>query len=196
MVKIVGSTNNNMGITRQYSPKQGQVSKANIANDKVNAGSVILDFENKDLDTAVTYRRPKTHNIDQNEINKLIEEARKSYNGLREIVQKLIVQQKKNNKDSLMNKGIGEVDEKDRLEAQEAISENGEWGIEAVSDSIVNFAIAISGNDKGKFEELRAAIEKGFREAERIFGGQLPEISHKTYEVTMDKLNSWYESGD
>lgn len=86
------------------------------------------------------------------------------------------------------------ADEKTRAKAAEAISENGEWGVEAVSDRLVAFAKAISGNDKTKVGELKAAIAEGFKEAERILGGKLPEISQKTYEETMRKLDEWSSS--
>ena len=56
---------------------------------------------------------------------------------------------------------------------------------------MVNFAKAISGGDKSKISILRDAIEKGFKEAEEAFGGVLPEISHKTLERTMEKLDDW-----
>lgn len=76
-------------------------------------------------------------------------------------------------------------------EAKQAISENGEYGIKAVSGRIVNFAIAASGGDKSKLEELKAAIDKGFEEAKKAFGGQLPDICSQTYDEIMKKLDDW-----
>ena len=54
----------------------------------------------------------------------------------------------------------------------------------------MDFAKALSGGDKSKLPELRAAIEKGFREAERILGG-LPQISRDTYDEVMRLLDEW-----
>jgi hypothetical protein len=76
-------------------------------------------------------------------------------------------------------------------EAQAAISEDGEWGVKAVSDRIVQFAIAISGGDKSKYETLKAAIDKGFQQAAKALGGELPGISQETYKETMRKLEAW-----
>jgi hypothetical protein len=98
--------------------------------------------------------------------------------------------------DLLSGKEVLMVDEETRVKAQEAISEHGEWGVQAVSDRLVAFAKAISGNDKAKLAEVKGAIERGFKEAEKIFGGQLPEISYKTYDETMRKLDEWANSED
>lgn len=62
---------------------------------------------------------------------------------------------------------------------------------EKVSDRIVEFAKAISGGDKSKIDTLRDAIEKGFAEAARVLGGELPEVSQKTYDLVMQKLDTW-----
>jgi len=52
----------------------------------------------------------------------------------------------------------------------------------------------VSGNDKTKINELKAAIEQGYKAAEKAFGGELPEICKKTLERTMEKLDQWAES--
>ena len=52
----------------------------------------------------------------------------------------------------------------------------------------------MSGNDKTKINELKAAIEQGYRAAEKAFGGELPEICKKTIERTMEKLDQWAQS--
>ena len=45
-------------------------------------------------------------------------------------------------------------------------------------------------SDKSKADSLRAAIEQGFDEAEKILG-ELPEISKETYKLTMEKFDAW-----
>jgi len=75
--------------------------------------------------------------------------------------------------------------------AQAAISEDGEYGVEAVSNRLVDFAIAVSGGDKSKLSELVSAIDKGFAEAKKTLGGELPDISQQTYDATIKKLNAW-----
>jgi len=85
---------------------------------------------------------------------------------------------------------IIEVDETARLEAQALIGPDGPLGAEAVSQRLVDFAIAISGGDKSKASTLRSSIEQGFKEAEKILG-KLPDISKETYKLTMEKFDKW-----
>lgn len=151
-------------------------------------------FEKNKVQESITYSRPKTKIADHKEVNRLLAEAEKSYQGLQELVQRLMAKQGKRFEDLLSGKENLEIDDETRINAQAAIAEDGEWGINAVSDRLVAFAKAVSGNDKSKFGEIKSAIEKGFKEAERIFGGSLPEISYKTYDETMRKLDEWANS--
>ncbi len=73
--------------------------------------------------------------------------------------------------------------------AQELISEEGYLGVEQTSDRIVQFALSIIGNDPNRLEEIKASISKGFHLAAKALGGTLPDISMKTYNAVMDKLN-------
>lgn len=84
-----------------------------------------------------------------------------------------------------------DIDETARAEAQALISEDGELGVEKTSQRLVDFAIAISNGDTSKAGILRDAIEKGFKEAEKMWGGELPQISKDTYEATMKKFDAW-----
>ncbi|MDB4444044.1 hypothetical protein N9174_01745 [bacterium] len=80
--------------------------------------------------------------------------------------------------------------------ARELISEDGFLGVDRTSDRIVQFAISISGDDPAKLEEIKASIDKGFQMASKALGGTLPDISMKTYDAVMDKLNAWAEGPD
>lgn len=180
--------------TQGYEPKEKKDSQNVEVKKEKDSEAAVLELGNTSEKSSLTYRKPKVKNIDYNEVNRLIEEAEKSYEGLRKLVQQLISRQGKKLGDLLSGKEVLIVDEETRAKATEAISENGEWGIEAVSDRLVAFAIAISGNDKTKAGELKDAITKGFKEAERILGGTLPEICQKTYDETMKKLDEWSSS--
>jgi len=76
-------------------------------------------------------------------------------------------------------------------EAQELISEDGYFCVEKTSDRIVEFAVNAFGNDPAKLEEMKQAIDKGFKDAEDAFGGTLPEISQQTYDAIMQKLDAF-----
>lgn len=90
----------------------------------------------------------------------------------------------------------GGVSEADKLAAQQAISEDGEWGVSKTAERILDFAKALSGGDPSKIETLRAAVEKGFKEAESTWGGKLPDICQQTYDKVMKGFDDWAKSAN
>ncbi|NLY76461.1 MAG: hypothetical protein GX080_00035 [Tissierellia bacterium] len=146
----------------------------------------------KELPAAVyekTSNKDKGHIYDKMTVDKLKKDSERAYSSLRRIVEDLLARQGK--AFHLLKEGDQViVDEQARLEAQELIGPDGILGIEAVSQRIVDFAIAISGGDKSKLDTLRKAIDDGFKAAEKMLGG-LPEISKETYNRVMEKLDAW-----
>ena len=110
------------------------------------------------------------------------------FSDLRELVARLLLHQGETSEDAVDKKSITQE------EAQQLISEDGYWGIEKTSDRIVQFAIAAAGNDPGRLDAIKASIEKGFSMAADAFGGTLPEISFKTHDAIMEKLDAWAAS--
>lgn len=78
-----------------------------------------------------------------------------------------------------------------KAQAEAAIAEDGYWGVEQTSQRIVDFAMALTGGDASKAEEMRDAFEKGFREATKSWGKKLPSISQDTYDAVMEKFDQW-----
>ena len=76
-------------------------------------------------------------------------------------------------------------------QAKKDIAEDGYWGVEQTSDRIVEFAKALSGGDPAKADELFDAFVKGFKEATKAWGKELPDISKRTYEAVEQKFNDW-----
>lgn len=81
------------------------------------------------------------------------------------------------------------VTEAAKKQAQEAIGEDGYWGVNKTADRILEMAKALSGGDPEKMEEMRSAFDKGFKEATKTWGKDLPDISSKTY----DKVQSLFD---
>jgi hypothetical protein len=83
-------------------------------------------------------------------------------------------------------------------EAKELVSDEGFFGITQTSDRVANFVFNFAGDDLELLEKGREGVVQGFEEANKLFGGQLPEISHKTQERTLalidEKINSLKES--
>lgn len=94
-----------------------------------------------------------------------------------------------NNIWQFLAKGEYTVDAATQKKAQEAISEDGYWGVKQTSDRIVSFATALAGNDSKQLEKMRDAFLKGYEKAEKTWGGKLPEISKKTYDAVLEKFD-------
>lgn len=92
---------------------------------------------------------------------------------------------------SFLASGDYTVTEAAKLQAQEAISEDGYWGVEQTSQRIVDFAKALAGNDASKADELLEAFKKGYEEATATWGKELPDISQKTYTAVEEKFAAW-----
>lgn len=92
-------------------------------------------------------------------------------------------------------KGDIMVDADTKAAAQEAISEDGEWGVKKTSQRLVDFAKALTNSDPSKVSLMRDAFIKGYNAAADAWGGALPEISRKTYDATMKLFDEWEKSG-
>ena len=74
-------------------------------------------------------------------------------------------------------------------EADDLISENGFFGITNMADRIASFVLNGAGDDVEKLKAGREGAAKGFEDANKIWGGELPEISKKTIEKTLETLD-------
>lgn len=137
---------------------------------------------------------------DMDKVNELKSDMSKNIGAFKAMVQSLV--QKQGGQVDMAN-GFSlknffqslNVDEATRTAAQEAISEDGEWGVKATSERILEFAKAISGGDPDKIDLLRNAVDAGFKAAERAWGGTLPSISQQTYDAVMKGFDDWAENG-
>jgi len=87
--------------------------------------------------------------------------------------------------------GVAESPESAQMKAAALIGEGGALSPEKLSDTIVDFAKSISGGDTTKLNLLREAIQKGFDEATKAWGGELPEITKTTFDLVQQKLDAW-----
>lgn len=90
-------------------------------------------------------------------------------------------------------RGKYEVDSETKAKAQQAISEDGEYGVKKVSERLFDFALALSGGDEEKMKKMEEAFEEGFKEATKSWGGELPEISKQTYDAVKEKFAAFYQ---
>ena len=78
-----------------------------------------------------------------------------------------------------------------KAQAQADIADDGYWGVEQTSDRIVDFAKALSGSDPDKADKMIEAFKKGFESATKSWGKKLPDISQRTYDAVLKKLDEW-----
>lgn len=90
-----------------------------------------------------------------------------------------------------LSKGDFTVDSATKAQAQQDISEDGYWGVKQTSDRILDFAQALAGGDPEKMKEMRSAFEKGYKEATKTWGKELPDITKNTYDSVMEKFDNW-----
>lgn len=86
------------------------------------------------------------------------------------------------------------VDEAARKQAQEDISEDGYWGVKQTSQRLFDFASALAGDDVESMKKMQAAMEKGFKEATKAWGKDLPSISKDTLDAANKLFDEYYES--
>ncbi len=136
----------------------------------------------------------KKYKPDTATIQKLKADADARTAQLRSIVEQLMLKQgtayeQANDIWSFLAKGDYKVDPSTKAQAQADIAEDGYWGVEQTSQRIIDFATALTGGDPSKVEDMREAFKKGYAMAEEKWGGELPEISKKTYEAVMKKFD-------
>ena len=143
---------------------------------------------------AKTSSTKKTYTPDTNLVNKLKADAENRASQLRSLVEQMMGKQANtygnaNDIWSFLRSGNFTVDPATKAQAQADIAEDGYWGVNQTSDRIIQFANALTGGDPDKIESMREAFKKGYAQAEKTWGGSLPEISQKTYDAVMEKFD-------
>ena len=81
-------------------------------------------------------------------------------------------------------------------EATELVSEDGFFGITQTSERIANFVINGAGGDESMMRAGREGMIQGFKEAEAMWGGELPEISQETMAKAIEMVDkAMYDLG-
>lgn len=137
----------------------------------------------------------KGHKVDKRVIAQLQQDSEARLNQLQDLVSKLISKQGGAFADAkelwnALREGKVEVDPATKAQAQEDISEDGYWGVKQTSDRIIDFAVALCGDNPEKLSKMKEAFEKGYKQAEKTWGGELPDICKKTYDTVLEKFDN------
>lgn len=175
---------------------QSKEAKTEAAKNEEETGVIYETSKNKETSSTNTKKNSK---VDSQTIAKLKADADAKLSQLKGIVEQLIAKQGKASetasiwsqfREGILDGSI-EVDEATAAQAAEDISEDGYWGVKQTSERLLDFAKALTGGDASKAEEMRDAITEGFKAAAKLWGGDLPEISQKTYDAVMKGIDEW-----
>lgn len=86
------------------------------------------------------------------------------------------------------------VDPATKAQAQADIADDGYWGVDQTSDRILDFAKALAGDDPDKADQMLEAFKKGFEQATKSWGKDLPDLSQRTYDSVLSKFEDWKNS--
>lgn len=148
----------------------------------------------------VVYESTNIKNMSEKEraslVEKLKADADARVSQLRSLVEKMFLQQgqKITDADSMwkfLASGDFTVDKATAEAAKEAISEDGYWGVNQTSQRIFDMAVALSGGDSEKMDDMLEAFKKGFSQATKTWGKELPDISQKTYAAVLEKFENY-----
>ena len=189
----VNGITNYSAVNTGYETKAKTTEKAEEVKTESKADSGVIYEPSKQEAAAST---KKIYKQDTALINKLKADAEARTAQLRSLVEKIMLGQGNaigtaDDIWSFLRTGNFTVDAETKAQAQADIAEDGYWGVNQTSDRIVDFAKALCGGDPDKIEEMREAFEKGFKQAQDTWGGELPEISQKTYDAVMEKFDTW-----
>lgn len=171
--------------TESKKVEKTETPKTESTNASAESGVVYEPSKEATVDSA-----KKTYTPNTALVNKLKADADARAQQLRSLVEKMMSSQansygKANDIWSFLRSGDYTVDPATKAQAQADISEDGYWGVKQTSSRILDFATALTGGDPDKIEEMRSAFQKGYKQAEKTWGGKLPDISQQTYDAVM-----------
>ncbi len=156
---------------------------------------VVPKLDSVELSTAPA-KDVGTYTVDRKKIDEIKQDFAQNNASFKKMVEAMIEKQGKKVNQVLKDLAAGKdvniiVDSETQAAAQDAISENGYFGVNKTSERIIGFAKALSGGDKSKIESLKNAFIEGFESAKKAFGGKLPDISQQTYDKVMQGFDDW-----
>lgn len=191
------SVNGISDVTAGYTPAQtasAQSSQASQESRKAESKEAAVYERSKDTSSSGSVK--KTYKKDTATIEQMKADAEQRSQQLRSLVEKMMAKQGQTFNNAadmyrLLREGKLTVDPETAAQAQKDIADDGYWGVEQTSDRLVSFAKALSGGDPSKAEELMAAVKKGFKQATKTWGDELPDLCKRTLDATMEKMEKW-----
>ena len=173
---------------------KAEAKKETKASEKEEQGAV---YEKSTSEKKATYSINKMSAEDRAALVKQLKQDEVNRrNQLTDLVQKMFNGQAGVSKlaDLFSPENLAKVSAADIAQAKEDISEDGYWGVKQTSQRLFDFASALAGDDVEKMKEMQAAMEKGFKQATKAWGGDLPEICQRTLAAANKLFDDYYAS--
>lgn len=187
---ITGTTTNNYE-TKTYKKETSAAASGTTSRDTAAKDTGVIYEKSTDTKTSGVTKKTDTALV-----AKLKADAEERTSQLRSLVEKMMTKQgiaigTADDMWKFLAKGDFTVDAETKAQAGADIAEDGYWGVEQTSERILDFAKALSGNDPDKADLLLDAFKKGFKEATKTWGDELPDISKRTYDAVLEKFDKW-----
>jgi hypothetical protein len=187
---ITGTTTNNYE-TKTYKKETSAAASGTTSRDTAAKDTGVIYEKSTDTKTSGVTKKTDTALV-----AKLKADAEERTSQLRSLVEKMMTKQSiaigtADDMWKFLAKGDFTVDAETKAQAEADIAEDGYWGVEQTSERILDFAKALSGNDPDKADLLLDAFKKGFKEATKTWGDELPDISKRTYDAVLEKFDKW-----
>lgn len=138
----------------------------------------------------------KIYKRDSETINRLLSDAKQRQQQMKDLVEKTLAKQgltlnKSQSIFDVLKTGKVDFSASDIAQAKKDVAEDGYWGVEQTAERLYSFAYALTGGDPSKADSMMAAIDKGFKQATKSWGGDLPGICQQTYDRVKEKMDAW-----
>ena len=189
------SVNNTQPVKEKKEEEQNTIGK-------VNEQAAVYEKKSDDSSNKAAYEIAKKSPADRAAIVQQMKAAEEQQrNQLMAIVQKTLQGQvgaygkaTGNNMWQQLAGGNVKVDAATRAQAQKDISEDGYYGVKQTSQRLFDFASALAGDDVDKMKEMQNAMEKGFKQATKTWGRELPAICKETMNAANKLFEDYYSS--
>lgn len=171
--------------------------------DTAASGGAVYEKTPADSGQSATYKINKMSADDRASLVKQLKaEQANRESQLLDIVNKMISKQANTfaqSNDSMwqfLSKGNLSVDAATKAQAMADVSEDGYYGVKQTSQRLFDFASALAGDDVDQMKKMQDAFEKGFKQAEDLWGGEgkLPKISYETRDAVNKMFDDYYKS--
>jgi uncharacterized protein YcgL (UPF0745 family) len=182
-----------------YSTKAASTASAKTtdAATQAAAGDGVVYEKSSSSTTKATYSINKMSSEDRAAlVQQLKDDQTSRQNQLSSLVQQMLSKQAgaSNLADMFSAENLKGVSAADIAQAKEDVSEDGYWGISQTSQRLFDFASALAGDDEEQMQKMQEAIEKGFKQATKAWGKDLPSICQDTLTATNKLFDDYYAS--